>query len=459
MDLGILIFIISSVIIPIFYCITALIIYKQKNKEIINLNNLECKPISLLIPCYNESVVIKSSISSIKKIDYPNLEVIFINDGSNDDTLKILQKELNLKLVPNRYNGLHSKNVLASYQSMSNKNIFVIDKENGGKADSLNAGINFASLDYVATLDADSILKDNALYHINHTLQDNDIIAVGGNVVAAQGVHNTSGPTIFTKFKGKFIERAQFIEYLRGFFILKNAYSKFNALSVISGAFGVFNKKIVFEVDGFEDTVGEDIDITIKFARYAKDHNMKISYNDRAMCFTELPNTWRDLFKQRVRWQKAFLDALKNHFSFIFKNCLTDTLAFVMLFENFILMYTSTIITFVGIFYMLISLLMGNPIDDRIYVLFAIGMAVYLIYNIVAFTVMKVSCLDTRKLSFISIVLVLTYEFFFYRPIMNIIILYGSVEFLFNPGGWNKVERIGANDSILDYEEMEKSIS
>lgn len=446
LKVGLLLFIITSIVIIGFHCIVASMDTYKKNKEVISFEGLEYKSMSLLIPCYNEAVVIRTALSTIKKLKYPNLEVIFINDGSSDDTLNILDKELNLRKIPNGYGDFQCNKINGTYVSDKNKNIFVIDKINGGKADSLNAGSNFASKRYVVTLDADSILKEDALDHINYTLQNSDVIAVGGNVVAAQGVKNYNGDTIFCKFKGNFLEKIQFIEYLRGFYVLKNSYAKLNALSVISGAFGVFDKEVMIKVGGFENTVGEDIDITIKFARYAKENNKKLAYNDKAICFTELPNNWSDLRKQRVRWQKAFLDAMKNHFSFIINNCLTNPLAFVMLFDNFLLMYATTIITFVSFIVVFLLLLLGNTVDSIFYVMFTIGIIMFLLYNIVTFRIMKNSCLSVKHLKIRHIAQVLTYEFLCYRPIMNAIILYGSIEFIFNPGGWNKVQRIGVVD-------------
>ena len=446
LKVGLLLFIITSVVIIGVHLIVSSIDTYKKNKEVINFDDLEYKSMSLLIPCYNEAVVIRTVLSTIKKLKYPDLEIIFINDGSSDDTFNILNKELKLRKISYRYGDFQCNKINGTYASDTNKNIFVIDKINGGKADSLNAGSSFASKRYVVTLDADSILKEDALDHINYTLQDSDVIAVGGNIVAAQGIKNYNGDTIFCKFKGNFLEKAQFLEYLRGFYVLKNSHAKLNALSIISGAFGVFDKEVIIKVGGFENTVGEDIDITIKFARYAKENNKKLAYNDKAICFTELPNTWSDFRKQRIRWQKGFLDAMKNHFPFIISNCLTNSLAFVMFFENFLLMYATTIITFVSFIVVFVLLLLGNTVDSIFYVMLAICIVMFLLYNIVTFKIMKNSCLSIKHLKIRHIAQVLIYEFLCYRPIMNAIVIYGSIEFFFNPGGWNKVQRIGVVD-------------
>lgn len=409
----------------------------------------EYKEMSLLIPCYNEAVIIRSSIQSLTQQIYPNLEIVFINDGSEDQTMEILKQELELKALPPQEEILMSKKVTATYQSNKYKNMFVIDKENGGKADSLNAGINFTNKEYVVTLDADSILKEDALFEINYSLQDEDVIALGGNVIVAQGVNNFNGKVIKGKLKGRMIERVQFIEYLRGFFVLKNALAGLNALTVISGAFGIFNRKIMLELEGFKDTVGEDIDITIRFNQYADLNGKKMLYNDRALCFTEVPNNWSDVKKQRVRWQKAFLDALKNHRGYLFKYMGIKPLAFFMIIESFLLMYLSTVFTIVGSIYLGIDVLRGNELSPIIYYLLLIGIFIFVTYNIITFKLAKQGNICLKEIGCYKLLSLLIYEFIWYRPLMITIILYGSVAYCFNPKGWNKVQRIGVTDSFV----------
>lgn len=438
----------------VFHMVLGLKTHLKKNLNLSDLKKTKTyKGLSLLIPCYNEEVVLKAALDSLKDSSYPNLEIVLINDGSSDRTLDILKEELKLVRVFNRHGKFKSKSIIATYKSTLYDNMFVIDKDNGGKADSLNAGMNFASKEYVVTLDADSVLREDSLYHINYTLQDTDVIAVGGNVVVSQGIKNYDGEVINCNSKGSFLEFAQFIEYLRGFFILKNSYAHLNALSVISGAFGVFNKNVMAAVGGFSDTVGEDIDITIKFNRYAIENNKKIKYNDQAMCFTEVPNNWSDLKKQRVRWQKAFLDAIKNHFGFIVRSSFKNSLAFFMLVENFVFMYATTIITIVGMAFLAISVIQGYKLDVKVYLIFTIGTIVFLAYNIITFKIAISSKIALDDIKFSKLISLLAYEFLFYRPLSILIILYGTVEYFFNPGGWNKVQRIGVSNPNKNFED------
>lgn len=440
------------IVVSLFISLHLLVVYKHKitnlKSKIENPKKVKSfKDIAVLIPCYNEEVVLYPSIKSFSTIEYPNLKVVFINDGSRDKTIDILRRELDLVRIENKTGKLESETILGTYRSKKYENMFVIDKENGGKADSLNAGINFVDSDYIVTLDADSILKDDALYYINCSLQDEDVIAVGGNVVVSQGIKNYNGDVIKCKASGKFLETIQFIEYLRGFFVLKNSYAKMNALFVISGAFGIFKRDVMLDVNGFTKTVGEDIDVTIKFNRYALENKKKIKYNDQAICFTEVPNNWHDLYKQRVRWQKAFLDAFKNHFKFLFKNFFKSKLAFFMLFEATLVMYTSTLLTLFGLYIVAYDTFLGRPIDYRVYLIFAIGLLIFIIYNVLTFILTERSKIALRGINIPRFLLVLLYEFMIYRPIIIAIIIYGSIEYFFKPGGWNKVSRIGVSES------------
>ena len=411
--------------------------------------------IVMLVPCYNEEVVIDSAIQNFSKLKYPNLKVIFINDGSNDNTFNLLKEILVLKEISFDQSkfGIKCNKIRGIYRSLNYPNMMVIDKENGGKADSLNAGINLSTVDdsdFIATLDADSILKDDALEQINSTLQNKNIIAVGGNIIASQGIQNFSGQKIKYKVPRKIVESIQFLDYLKGFFITKNSYASMKALAVISGAFGVFKKDVVLKVGGFTKSIGEDIDITIKFHRYAKKHNKKIAYNDEAICFTEVPNNWGDFFKQRIRWEKGFLDAFKNHYKFLFKNIFRDKLSFFMIFENLLLSYVSIICMIIGVVYYIYDICEDISVGNFVWIVLIIGLIIYLIYNATIFTMVHKSTLTIDKKSIIKILVLLIYDLLIFRIILIIIHIWGGIEYFFKPNSWNKVARCGANNLIKE---------
>lgn len=449
-----IIFTFVFILITIFSLLHLYQVYKNSilvgKKEENNQGLITFKEIGMLVPCYNEEIVLTSAINNFSKLTYPKLKIVFINDGSTDNTLLFLIEQLKLQELKLDKSKLiiKSNEVKALYKSANYNNIFVIDKENGGKADSLNAAINLMDTDYLVTLDADSILKDDALQQINLTLQDEDVIATGGNIITSQGVKNFSGDIINYVAPKRIIETVQFIDYLKGFFITKNSYSHLNALSIISGAFGVFKKSVMTKVGGFTKTVGEDIDITMKFHEYAAIHNKKIIFNDKAICFTEVPNNWRDFFKQRIRWQKGFIDAFKQHRKFLFKNFFSKRVAFFMIFENLLLAYFSIVCMLVGFYYLGFDVIHHIRIGILMYIVLVIGILIYLTYDITIFIMAKQSALKISKSSIPMIVFVLLFEVLIYRQIMIVIYIWGSIEYFFKPDSWNKVARSGANNDI-----------
>lgn len=285
-----------------------------------------CKKLgfSLLIPCYNEAPIITKTIKGVLNLDYENYEAIFINDGSADETMQILKTELDLVPVYDCEQA-NSKGVRAVYRSNTHGNFLVVDKINSGKADSLNIGIRLSSKELIVTLDGDSVLERNALSIMNSTFQDEDVIASGGAVHVMQ--------YFLLQNKKKAIISVQALDYIKGFYVYKPSLCFNNAVNIISGAFGVFRKQAVMEIGGFRQGLGEDIDMTIRLQKYALDNGKTITYNMNAICYTECPQTWRDLKRQRVRWQKAFWDAITKNISFLIRYFLRSNICFFMLLD------------------------------------------------------------------------------------------------------------------------------
>lgn len=315
---------------------------------------------SIIIPCYNEAKILPNTIAGLLKLDYDNLEIIFVNDGSDDDTFGVLSELLETREYQDgdRIYGVGNVRV---YQSGKYPHIYVIDKENSGKADSLNKGIKFSRNDLIVTMDGDCILDKDALNVMNQVFQDEDIIASGGVIHVSQ--------YFLLNQKSKPIIALQTLDFMKGFYIYKASLSCNNALSIISGAFGVFRKEALKAVGGFRCGLGEDIDITIKLQEYALKNNKKITYDLRAICYTECPETWSDLARQRIRWQKAFWDAVSKNKKFIIRHffesnvCLfilldaafSGTMAVISFLFNFVLISLRFIYGFPLLFIILIA--------------------------------------------------------------------------------------------------------
>jgi cellulose synthase/poly-beta-1,6-N-acetylglucosamine synthase-like glycosyltransferase len=397
---------------------------------------------SILIPCYNEESIIETAISGMERIDYPAKEVIYINDGSQDGTLNILHNLL--RLIPDDRKvarQLRYKNIKQFYKSSLYPNVYVIDKENGGKDDALNAGIEYAKNDLVVTLDADSILADDALLVLNKVFHDNDVIAAGGMVHALQGVRFNKNK-VYRSLLVNHVVRFQIFDFIKGFYINRVSLAKLDALSVISGAFGIFNKEILFNVGGYRKTLGEDIDITLKFQQYIlKNRGKKMVFVPEAVCYTECPETWRDLFKQRVRWQKAFIDCIVHYFPMLIKTFLFRTVSFFFLIDSFVIGTIAIYITILNLGNMLITNLDGAKNLVLIYLIGAVSFN--LIYSMIAVFLARYYGVRFRGKDKVRLAVTIVLDLVVYRFVTIFFVLYGTLAYFVNRNDWNKVARTG----------------
>jgi cellulose synthase/poly-beta-1,6-N-acetylglucosamine synthase-like glycosyltransferase len=274
-------------------------------------------PITLVVPAHNEEKFIVESVRSLLTIDYPALEIILINDGSKDTTLDQLKEAYRLRSANILYiQTLPSGKVHGVYHSPIEPRLLVIDKDSAGsKADAVNAGLNVATSPYVCIVDADSILeKDSLLRIMAGVLSDpSRIMAVGGIVRVLNGSPVRHGQLQEVRLPKSGIEVLQVIEYLRAFLIGREAWSKYNMLPIISGAFGIFRRDVVMNVQGYRAAaVGEDFDLVTRVHRYLLEQGKDylIEFIPDPTCWTEVPADLKSLARQRARWQKGLLDTL-----------------------------------------------------------------------------------------------------------------------------------------------------
>lgn len=280
-------------------------------------------PISVLVPAYNEEATIAATVRSVLQLTYPEFEVVVINDGSRDGTLAVLQREFALLPFPEAYRvQLETATVRGIYRSTTHPQLRVIDKDNGGKADSLNAGINAARYPLFCGVDADSILQRNSLQQVVQPfLRDPRMIATGGTVRAANGCEVKDGYLTRVDLPHNPLARFQVIEYLRAFLFGRLGWSSLNALLIISGAFGLFRKDAVIEAGGYRrDTIGEDMELIVRLHRHmrARQRPYRIEFVPDPVCWTEVPEDLRTLRNQRVRWQRGLLESLGSHWPLMF---------------------------------------------------------------------------------------------------------------------------------------------
>ncbi len=286
--------------------------------------------VSIIAPAYNEELSIVENIHSLLNLDYPEYEVIVVNDGSKDRTLETVIQHFDLIRKDVDLNThISTKAVRAIYRNKSFPNLTLIDKENGGKADALNVGINYAKNEYICGIDADSILDSDALLRVMSSILDHDkiTIALGGTIVPVNGSVVDRGHIEHYGLPKNRLARFQTIEYLRAFNISRLGFSELHSLLIISGAFGLFEKRILIDSGGYltvsslkKDTVGEDMELVVRVTRRAieSDLNYRVDFISKSKCYTEVPESSKSLFKQRNRWQRGLVDILSYHRNMIF---------------------------------------------------------------------------------------------------------------------------------------------
>lgn len=280
-------------------------------------------PISVLIPAFNEETTIAATVHSILQLTYSEFEVIVINDGSKDGTLEALQREFSLLPIPEAYRvQIPTKEIRGIYRSMKHPRLRVIDKVNGGKADSLNAGINVSRYPLFCGVDADSILDRNSLQLVVRPfLRSPQMVATGGTIRAANGCDVKGGYLQHVDLPQNPWALLQVVEYLRAFLFGRLGWSSINAMLIISGAFGLFKKAAVIEVGGYRtNTIGEDMELVVRIHHHMREHGKpyRIEFVPDPVCWTEVPEDRLTLRNQRIRWQRGLSESLTLHWGLMF---------------------------------------------------------------------------------------------------------------------------------------------
>ncbi|HZR32644.1 MAG TPA: glycosyltransferase [Terriglobales bacterium] len=322
-------------------------------------------PIALLVPARNEEGCVVESIRSLLGIDYPELEIVLINDGSTDGTLKQVQehfklRKANLLYVPE----VRCAEVHALYISTVDRRLLVVDKKSGGnKADAVNAGLNATSSPYVCVVDADSLLEKDALLRMMGGVfsRPSQIAAVGGVVRVLNGSLVERGRLTTVQLPRRPLEILQVIEYLRAFLIGREGWALYNMMTVISGAFGVFRRDFIVEMGGYRHSaIGEDIDLVVRLHRLMRDQGVdyKIPFVPDPVCWTEVPADIRSLARQRARWHKGLYDVLLQNRDMLFRKRF-GRLGWIAMPYQWLFELAAPIIELVGYASMLTAALLG----------------------------------------------------------------------------------------------------
>lgn len=406
-------------------------------------------PIAVLAPAYNEGVTIVESVTSLLSLQYPELEVVVINDGSKDDTLERLISHFELEPVDRYYDKTVSHEPIRGiYASKRLTSLLIVDKENGGKSDALNAGINVARSPLFCSIDADSILEADALLRAVRPFVErpDEVIAVGGTIRLANGSVVDGGRVAEVRMPRNLLALVQIMEYLRAFLMARLALSRMQALTVISGAFGLFRRRLALEVGGYSHkTVGEDMELVVKLHRHMREQRKpyRIEFIPEPVCWTEAPDDLTILGRQRARWQRGALETFFKHRDMLF-NPRYGRIGFLGFGHIFVVDVIGPLVELVG--YVLVPLLWAVGLLSLDYLLAFLAVTftfgIFISVSTLILEEMELRRFPrARDLAILTLVAII--ENFGYRQLSNFWRVRGLWQFLRGHQGWGTMTRKG----------------
>jgi biofilm PGA synthesis N-glycosyltransferase PgaC len=412
--------------------------------------------VSIIAPAFNESANIINNVKTLLSLQYRNFEVIIINDGSTDDTFKLLVDSFGLeksdyffdyKIPCERIKGIYKSN------NKEYANLSVVDKVAGGcKADAANAGINICRNDLVLVIDADSIIEPDSITKLVKPFLEErkkKVIGTGGVIRILNSCEVKDGLVNKINFPKKFLAKWQVLEYTRAFLLGRMAWSQLDGLMLISGAMGMFDREILIKAGGYDrHAIGEDMELVLRMRRYMSEHNQKyvVTYIPDPLCWTEVPSDYKSLKSQRTRWARGLIYALKKHSVMYFngKYGKLGTLGypFWLFFE-----WLAPLVAFFGMIYT-VYLGISGSINWKFFLLlygFIYSFAVFMSAWSILFeelTFHKYSHKkDVLKLLGISFI-----EPFLY-PMISYFSVVGNIEFLMGKKGWGTIIKKGTKNN------------
>jgi len=405
-------------------------------------------PISVLVPAHNESAGIVDSVRSVLSLDYPQHEVIVINDGSTDDTLDKLIREFGLERREVVYRRrLPTLGAIGGiYRAPAVPNLIVVDKEHGGKSDALNMGLNLSRYPLFCTVDADSVFQENALLRVVRPfLEDPDrVIAVGGQVRVANGCKIQRGRVVEPKLPTNILAAFQVVEYLRAFVASRLGLSALNSLLILSGVFSLFRKDVVIEAGGYDtSTVTEDMELVLRLHRRMREMNREyaVVFLPDPICWTEVPEGMGALARQRSRWHRGMVHSLWSHKSLIWGKH-SGTLRWIGVPYYFLFEFLGPIVELIGYIIIPIAYFMGflDPLYFWAFLFLAVTSGAFLSISAVFLEELSFGLYRSWG-DFAQMVAIGVLENFSYRILTLLFRLGALVDMLLGRGGWGKQER------------------
>lgn len=411
--------------------------------------NVFTKPVSILVPAFNEELGIIESLHSLITLKYPETEIIVIDDGSTDQTAQIVIETFDMVTSTRSLNtDLPTEKILCVFQSKLHPKVFLIRKENGGKADALNAGINFSRYPYFCSIDGDSILDSNSLLRVMRPIIESDgkVAVAGGNVRIANGNDIHFGAMVQKELGNHPLVLMQIIEYLRAFMLGRIFFSRFNMVLIVSGAFSIFNKRIVIEAGGYaKDVIGEDMELVVKVHAHIRKNKMdkQIEFVPDPVCWTEAPTSFPVLRRQRRRWSQGLFESLWKH-KYITMNPKFGRLGFIAFPYFWLFEALGALVELAGYIYMVIAF-STDQLNTEFALIILLTLVIY--GSLFSSLSLLIESWTTNRYinpkSIIKLVLISLTETFWYRPLTIMFRLEGMIRFIFKKQDWGNMERKG----------------
>jgi len=414
--------------------------------------------ITIIAPAYNESLNIVENVRSLLSNHYVNYDVVIVNDGSKDDSLEKLIKAFDLEkieyIINEKLKTQPLRDGVFKSKNPAFEKLMVVDKENGGKADALNLGLNISKSKYVACIDVDCLLLEDALQKMIKPfleVTDAKVIATGGVIRIANSCKIRDGKLIEVNLPKNILVQAQILEYLRTFLLGRMAWSRLNGLLVISGAFGIFDKKIAIHVGGYDtQTVGEDMEIIVRMRRYMeeKGEKYKVSYIPDPLCWTEAPESYKIFISQRNRWTRGTIETLRKHrkIGFNRKYGIFGLISYPywLIFERL-----APIIEVIGIIYFVVLVILKQVRWEYALSFLLLSYLFSILFSIVALYSEELTYHQYKKKGTgVRLILLSALEPLVLHPVILYAAIRGNIDYYFNKNiKWGEMERTGLTSS------------
>ncbi len=445
------------ILLNLIYLFTSVVAFRALRRYVRRLKALEIEelltssgapPITLIAPAYNEEATCVEATRSLSLLKYPQYEILVVNDGSSDKTHERLAEAF--ELIPAYRQptaNLKTAVVRGVYRSQRLPNLWVIDKENGGKADALNVGINYCRTPLFCAMDADSLLEREALVRIVRPfLEDARTVAAGGIIRIVNGCEVHEGGVRKIGLPKNLLARFQVLEYLRAFMSGRMGWDALGLTLIISGAFGVFRRSVVVDAGGYRtDTVGEDMELVVRLHRHCRKNKIpyRISYVADPVAWTECPESLRVLGRQRDRWQRGLYETMTRHQNML-ANPRYGRIGLVAFPYFYILEMLGPVIEMFGYVFFTMALILGRASGPYILAFFTAAFAFGVVISITAVALEELSFHRYPRISdLLKLFLLAILENFGYRQLTSFWRIRGFISALRKVKGWGKMERKG----------------